>query len=182
MDLWPVCGVSDNGVFSMTQNQEANMSEVEPTKAEGPYLEYYHDDEGDYIFKRESDGNSRMICEVRGIGGGHYTKNVKLLLDTLNGASSRDGEAAEAVSTAVDLCNAARKAEIAKLTDALAASREKLETAEKKVNSAKQRLDTMLHVWELRDQDAFRSNAGDELRAISETLSAALSAVKEVGK
>ena len=136
----------------MTHNQEANMSEVEPTKAEGPY--YCTDDEANesMIIGPGRNDNAKSAVPwnyaetVVGIANDAYRE----------GASSRDGE--------------------------LAASREKLETAEKKVNSAKQRLDTMLHVWELRYQDAFRSNAGDELRAISETLSAALSAVKEVGK
>ena len=113
----------------------------EPTKAEGPYNPFNE--------------NGKLVFEIsqRGVGwsvGLPATQFVpRIVVSTCmlkrkaewvcnalnayanNGASSRDGEAAEAVSTAVDLCNAARKAEVAKLTDALAASRERLETAVK---------------------------------------------------
>lgn len=37
-----------------------------------------------YIFEKEADGNSRMICEVRGVGDGKFEENAKLLVDALN--------------------------------------------------------------------------------------------------
>lgn len=39
---------------------------------------------------------------------------------------------------------------------------------------SRQRIASMLHTWELRDQEAFRSNAGDELRYVISSLDEAL--------
>lgn len=44
----------------------------------------YYFDGINYIFFTEADGNSRMICEVRGAGDGKYEENAKLLVNALN--------------------------------------------------------------------------------------------------
>jgi len=37
-----------------------------------------------YIFELETNGNSRMICEVRGEGDGRFEENAKLIVEALN--------------------------------------------------------------------------------------------------
>ena len=37
-----------------------------------------------FIFELEDDGNSRMICEVRGEGDGMFKENADMLVEALN--------------------------------------------------------------------------------------------------
>jgi hypothetical protein len=49
-----------------------------------------------YVFEEEKDGNSRMICEVRGVGDGKFEENGKLITDALNAYSGQKSGAVEA--------------------------------------------------------------------------------------
>jgi len=42
-----------------------------------------------YIFELEPNGNSRMICEVRGEGDGRFEENAKLIVEALNNQLER---------------------------------------------------------------------------------------------
>ena len=56
-------------------------AQSEPVKtAEGPY--YF--DEISYVFELEKNGNSRIICEIRGEGDGRFKENGRLVSDALN--------------------------------------------------------------------------------------------------
>lgn len=64
-------------------------AELQPvTPAEGPY--YF--DGISYVFKKEADGNSQMVCEVRGAGAGLFEQHAKLIVDSLNCRQSMRAE------------------------------------------------------------------------------------------